>query len=105
MADLPGGDDALARIHRRFAKPVRYTGAGLTYATIWAVRSHGPAGFVMDDQSPRQLTFEIRKADLPGIPNEGDKLVESDGHGKSWSVIEYLDLDDVDAWRVTVKAA
>jgi hypothetical protein len=105
MVDLPGADNAARAIHRAMAKPVRYTGAGVTYKSLWAVRSHGSAGLLMDDQSARQLTFEIRKEDLIGVPDEGDILVESDGHGARWSVIEFLDLDDVDAWRVTVKAA
>lgn len=104
MADLPGGDAAARAIHRAMAKPVRYTGAGVRYKSLWAVRAHGAAGLLMDDQTARQLTFEIRKEDLTGAPIEGDTLIESDGHGSRWAVIECTDLDDVDAFRVVVKS-
>ncbi len=104
MTDLPGGDAAARRIHLRMSKPVRYTMPGHTNLAVRAVRTHGPASPLMDDQSPRQLSFEIRKEDLPARPLQGDTLAENDGAGPSWSVIECVDLDDVDAWRVVVVA-
>jgi hypothetical protein len=105
MTDLPGGDAAARAIHRAHAKLVRFTGAGVTYKSLHAVRGHAPAGFLMNDQTARQLTFEIRKEDLRGNPGEGDTLIENDGAGPIWEVIEWADLDDVDAVRVVVAKA
>lgn len=105
MTDLPGGDAAARSIHRAMGKLVRYTGAGVVSKSVFAVRTHGPAGSLMEDEGPRQLSFEIRKEDLAGIPREGDILIEGNGAGAIWSVIEFVDLDDVDAFRVTVTSA
>lgn len=105
MTDLPGGDAAARAIRRAMGKPVRYTGAGVVSKSVIAVRSHGAAGSLYADESARQLTFEIGKEDLKSTPREGDILIERDGAGSIWNVIEYADLDDVDAWRVTVKSA
>ncbi len=105
MTDLPGADSAARAIHRAMAKLVRYTGAGVTFKSVWAVRTHGEAGSLMADEGARQLSFEIRKEDLIGKPKEGDILIEGNGVGAIWYVIELLDLDEVDAWRVTVKSA
>lgn len=105
MTDLPGGDAAARSIHRAMGKLVRYTGAGVVSKSIYAVRSHGPAGVAFEDQSPRELSFEIRKEDLSGIPREGDILIEGNGAGAIWNVIECTDLDEVDAFRVVVKSA
>lgn len=106
MSDLPGGDAAATAIHRAFAKRVRYTGAGVTGKSLLAVRSHGAAGLFMEDQQTvRQLSFEIMKADLEGVPGKGDTLVENDGAGASWTVIERGDSDEVDAWLVFVEAS
>lgn len=105
MTDLPGGDAAARAIHRAMSKLVRYTGAGVVSKSIFAVRSHGAAGFVMEDEGARQLSFEIRKEDLAGTPAEGDILIERNGAGAIWNVIECTDLDEVDAFRVMVKSA
>lgn len=103
MPDLRGGEAALERIHRRFAVPVRYSLQNHSLLPIMAIRQHKQAGIFMDDQqNVRQLGFEIRKADLPDIPREGDALSENDGAGPHWNVIEYHDLDEVDAWLVLV---
>lgn len=105
MTDLPGADGAARAIHIAMGKLVRYTGAGVVSKSLYAVRTHGPAGGLMDDQSPRELSFEIRKEDLAGTPAEGDVLIEGNGAGAIWNVIECTDLDDVDAFRVVVAKA
>lgn len=105
MTDLPGGDAAARAIHHAMGKRVRYTGAGVVSKSIIAVRTHGPAGALMTDEGARQLSFEIRKEDLAGTPRQGDILIEGNGAGAIWNVIEFSDLDDVDAFRVTVKSA
>lgn len=105
MTDLPGGDAAARSIHRAMGKLVRYTGAGVVSKSLFAVRTHGAAGVLMDDEGARELTFEIRKEDLAGTPREGDILIEGNGAGAIWNVIEFTDLDEVDAFRVTVKSA
>jgi hypothetical protein len=105
MTDLPGGDNAARAIHRAMGKLVRYTGAGVVSKSIYAVRTHGAAGSLYADESARSLSFELRKEDLAGIPKRGDILIEGNGTGTIWTVDEFVDLDDVDAFRVTVKAA
>jgi hypothetical protein len=105
MTDLPGGEAAARRIHVKMGKLVRYTGAGVVSKSLYAVRSHGAAGSLYNDESARQLTFEIRKEDLAGTPRRGDILIEGNGAGAIWNVDEFVDLDDVDAFRVTVKSA
>lgn len=102
MADFPGADAAARAIHRAFAKLVHYTAAGVPPISVLAVRAHGAAGVLMDDQTARQLSFELRKEDVPAKPREGDGVSENNGAGPHWRVIETLDLDDVDAWRVVV---
>lgn len=104
MTDLPGGDAAARAIHRAMAKLVRYTGAGVVSKSLYAIRSHGAAGSVFEDEGARQLTFEIRKEDFAGTPSEGDILIENNGAGPIWNVISWIDLDEVDAVKVTVKA-
>lgn len=104
MTDLPGGDAAALALHRAFAKPVRFTMRNFADLQVHAVRTHGPAGLTFDDQSARELSFEIRKEDLPKRPVEGNTLTENDGAGPCWQVIEVIDLDEVDAWRVVVAA-
>lgn len=105
MTDLPGAEADAAAIHAAFAKWVRYTGAGLASGRILAVRSHLPADQFMGGGSVRQLCFELQKADLPGVPDNGDVLVEADGAGPIYNVIEVTDRDDVDAWVVKVELA
>lgn len=105
MTDLSGGDGAARSIHHAMGKLVRYTGAGVVSKSLVAVRTHGAAGALYADESARSLTFEIRKEDLAGIPREGDILIEGNGAGAIWNVIGTLDMDDVDAFRVTVKSA
>lgn len=99
MADLAGGEGALARIHARFAKPVRYSMVNHADLPISAVRQHRAAGVFMEhQQNVRQLGFEIRKADLPAKPDIDDTISENDGAGPDWAVVEVVDLDEVDAW-------
>ena len=105
MTDLPGGDAAARAIHNAMGKLVHYTGAGVVSKSVVAVRTHGAAGGLYSDESPRSLSFEIRKEDLAGIPKRGDVLIEGNGAGAIWTVAEYIDLDDVDAFRVSVQAA
>jgi len=105
VTDLPGGDAAARAIHNAMGKLVRYTGAGVVSKSLVAVRTHGAAGSLYADESARSLTFEIRKEDLEGTPREGDILIEGNGVGAIWNVIALVDIDDVDAFRVTVKSA
>lgn len=105
MSDIPGADSSAAAIHAAFAKWARYTGAGLASGRIMAVRSHLPADEFMGGGSVRELCFELRKADLPGDPANGDVLIENDGAGPIHNVIEVIDRDDVDGWLVKVELA
>lgn len=104
MSNLPGGDTALAAIHAAFAKPVRYTGAGLTAGQVQAVRSDKAAdAFQGPGETLREVCFEIPVDELPQQPNKGDLLVDRDGAGDSWIVIDVTRRDDVDAWALVVE--
>ncbi|MEQ5789079.1 hypothetical protein J3454_14375 [Erythrobacter sp. NFXS35] len=106
MTDLPGGEAAARAIRAAMGKRVRYTGAGVTSKSVIAVRSNAAAGLFMENnQNVRQLSFEIGKEDLTGEPDKGDIVIENDGAGAIWAVIEHVDRADVDAWVVRVKAA
>lgn len=105
MSGVPGMDAEAAAIHAAFAEPVRYTGAGVTDAPIAAVRSDdAAAAFQGPGMSARQKWFEIRYADLPNRPANGEQLVDANGAGASFRVIEVEDHDDIDAWWVFVEA-
>lgn len=104
MTDLPGGETAARSIRAAMGSRVRYTGAGVVGKSVIAVRSNAAAAVFMDDvQNVRELSFEIGKEDLTGEPDKGDMLIENNGAGEIWSVIEYVDRSDVDAWIVRVK--
>lgn len=106
MTNIPGADGAAARLHARMAKPVTYTGAGLTGGSVAAIKSDvAAASFQGNGESLREVSFEIRKAALPEEPGEGDLITESNGAGRIWSVIDIAERDDVDAWKLTVEIA
>lgn len=95
--------DSAAAIHAAFADPVTYTGAGLTNGGITAIFSDvDGAEFMGPGQSARHISFEIQKADLPGLPAKGDIIVHDSG---SWKVIERSNHRDVDAWVLSVEKA
>jgi len=106
VSGLPGGAAALADIHAAFAAPVRYTGAGLSAGQVQAVRSDRPAdSFQGPGGTLREVGFEIRAAQLPQEPDKGDELVENDGSGPAWRVVDITRRDDVDAWHLIVELA
>jgi hypothetical protein len=106
MTDLPGGEAAARAIRAAMGRRVHYTGAGAVSKSVIAVRSNSSAGLFMNNvQNSRQTSFEIGKEDLPGEPDKGDTVIEDDGAGRIWTVIEHTDRDDVDAWVVIVKRA
>lgn len=93
----------LAAIHTAFARPVTFTGGGVTNAAIGAVLSVKPApAFLGPGQTIRQRTYEIRKADVAQQPVKGATLVDE---GTSWRVIEVTDRADVEAWLLGVERA
>ncbi|MGD9470617.1 MAG: hypothetical protein AB7G24_00800 [Novosphingobium sp.] len=101
MSGIPGASAELAAIHTAFAAAVKYTGAGLTNATVAAVRSEGPAdAFQGPGSTAREVAFEVLKAALPSAPGKGDAIVEGDGAGQAWEVIDITDRDDVNAWHL-----
>ena len=105
MSDVPGTADDLADIHAAFAIDVLFTGGALTAAPITAIPSDMPADpFQGGGQTARMQQFEIRKADVPAKPVQGDEIEEADS-GQIWTVIEAADRRDVDAWQVTVEEA
>lgn len=106
MTNIPGADGAAARLHDRMAKPVAYTGTGLTGGVVKAVKSDEAAqSFHEHGETLREVSFEIRKAALTGNPEEGDLIAEDSGAGRIWSVNDIAERDDVDAWKLTVEIA
>ena len=106
MSDFPGADAAAHEIHAEFALPIRYTGAGVTNKALDAVKANSPAAvFQGAGSTARQTSFEILCADLPQRPGRRDLIVENDGTGRRWSVIDVTDRDDVNAWVVLVEKA
>lgn len=106
MTNIPGTDAAAARLHARMAKPVAYTGAGLTGDIVAAVKADVSAqSFDRSGQSLREASFEVRKEALPADPGKGNLIAENSGAGRIWSVIDVAERDDVDAWLLTVEIA
>ena len=106
MSDFPGADEAAAEIHAEFAQAIRYTGAGVANKALDAVKANSPAAvFQGAGSTARQTSFEIPYADLPERPGKRDLIVENDGAGRRWSVIDVTDRDDVNAWVVLVEKA
>ncbi len=97
-------------LHEEFAGPIFYTGAGLDDAVLTAIRSETPADdFQGPGSTARQISFEIRKSDLPARPRKGDGIVEGLIVGGvavkgavSWAVNDITDRGDIDAWSVIV---
>lgn len=97
-------------LHEEFAAPIFYTGAGLADAVITAIRSEIPADdFQGPGSTARQISFEIRKSDLPERPRKGELIVEGLIVGGlivkgaiSWAVNDITDRGDIDAWSLVV---
>ena len=53
-------------------------------------------------RSVRQKGYEVRKADLPFAPVNGDLII---CEGCDWRVIDMMDYEEADAWRVFVEKA
>jgi hypothetical protein len=106
VTDIPGGEADAAAIHAAFAETVRYTGGGLTAASISAVRSDVPAdAFSGPGATARQVSFEVLQADLTADPANGDTLVDGDGEGATWTVVDVTRRDDVASWSLIVEEA
>jgi hypothetical protein len=101
LAHEAGAQEALRAV---YARPVTYTGAGLAGATLLAIKSDVSAEpFQGAGETLRQVTFEVRQADLPVDPARGNTLVEADG--RDWRVIEPRRRDDIAAWELVVEEA
>lgn len=93
----------LGAIHRTLADPITYTGAGLAAAPITAIYSDVEAGpFPGPGSTARKTSFEVQRADLPGLPKKGDAIAHETGN---WLVINIDRLRDIDAWLLTVERA
>ena len=99
--------DVADEIHGEFAMPVRYTGAGLSNAAITAIKSDVAADlFQGPGETAREISFEVRQADLPLRPRKGELLAEGEaGDGVVWEVIQITPLVDVGAWKLVVSEA
>lgn len=97
------GDQAAADIHAALSEAVVYNGAGLTSATIAAIkRNVAAAEFIGEGHTLRQVSFEVRQAALPQAPAKGNTIVHG---GITWRVNDITRRDDVGAWELVVDRA
>ncbi len=97
-------DAAGATIEAAFGATVKYSGAGLDNADVFAIRSDvGAPGFQGFDGTPAKVNFEIKYALLPEEPRKGNLIVEANGN--RWSVIDRDERDDVVSWVLWVEKA
>lgn len=93
-----------ADIHAAFADQVRYTGAGLTNASIAAVKyDEDGEPFQGGGNTLRKVTFEVLRSALPQAPVKGNTIVEDDGAGQSWRVNDITRRNDIAAWQLVVE--
>ena len=96
-------------IHRAFADPIIYTGAGLDNAAITGTKCNEAAGsFQGAGATARHIWFEVRKVDLPEEPGLRDTIVHTDpmtGKTTTWGVIDVASRDDIGAWELSVETA
>lgn len=94
---------ALQAIHDAFAVAADWTQGASVISEIRIVPFHDagddPIGV---GRSVRQKGYEVRKADLPFVPANDDVI---DAEGKIWRVIDMMDYEEADAWRVMVEKA
>lgn len=102
----PAAANAAAAIHAAFREelPVRYTGAGVTNRSVAAVKVDIAAdSFQGPGKTLRQISFEVQQCALPEPPGKGNRIVELDGDGTVWRVIDITRRDDVGAWVLIVE--
>lgn len=93
---------ALASIHSAFAQPVTWQQDGVSVdVTAVPFNAHGddPIGVGM---SVRQKGYEVPYSSLPFEPRYGDIITQS---GRAWRIIDVMEYDEAEAWRVQVESA
>lgn len=96
---------ALAAIDAAFAVDIVYDGAGLTDASLTAIKSDVDASeFPGPGNTLRQISFEVPLADLPALPRKGNTIVEVDT-GATWEVDDITALSEIGKWRLIVVEA
>ena len=93
---------ALADIHAAFAQSVAWEHDSFVVdvpAVPFNARGDDQIGVGM---SVRQRGYEVRKCDLPFEPVYGDIITDAD---KQWRVIDVMEYDEANAWRVQVESA
>lgn len=94
---------ALADIRSEYGEEIRYTGAGLSGATITAIWTDDAAPMFMGPgETTRMVGFEIDQADLPQDPRRGNTILRVET-GETLTVNDVTRRDDVDAWVVVVE--
>ena len=90
----------LAAIHAAFAVDIEWLQDGVAIQTS-AIPFHAagddPIGVGL---SVRQKGFEVRRADIAFKPQSG---AEIEAEGVVWRVIDVIDYEEADAWRVMVE--
>lgn len=101
---LPHEAAALDVIRATWPCPVLYTGAGLDAQPVSSIKSD-TAGqpFQGFEGRPREVSFEIAQALLPGEPDKHNLIEELTG--ERWEVIDITDRDDIGAWVFIVEEA
>lgn len=91
-----------AAIDRTFRdrEQILYSGAGLSAAPLWAIRSDVAApDFQGSGRSLREISYEIEQADLLEEPRKSDTLIH---RGRIWRVEDRTRRDDIGKWVVIV---
>lgn len=98
-------EDALEAIRATWGELVLYTGAGLAEAELIAIPAQDDApSFHGAGQSLRKQVWEVKQADLPDAPANGN-LIQEVVRGWKWRVIDISRLDDVGAWQFVTERA
>ena len=92
---------ALAAVRALYEEPVIYTGAGLNGEIIGAIPSEERAPpFQGAGSTLRSLSFEVAYSTLPERPRKGNEIVWK---GKTYSVDDITEHDDIEAWGLGVQ--
>jgi hypothetical protein len=91
---------ALASIHAAFAQSVSWRQDGESPFDCTAILFHGiPNSHYDAGSSVRKRGYEVQTSALPFRPRNGDLVIDD---GTAWRVIEVIDYDEAEAWRVYV---
>lgn len=93
---------ALNDIHAAFGEPISWQQDSAQMNVAAVVLNAGGDDPIGDGMSVRQRGYEVQKSDLPFEPRHADIITDS---GQQWRVIDVMEYDEANAWRVQVESA